>query len=83
MIEFFNEGCPQKLVIPIYVQKLFAPQFRVVSDAFLDDIGDVLESRRKVLELVVAKGNVVGQVGVVAHYLLGCLIQGIKFFKNV
>ena len=38
----------------------------MLPDSLLDDVGDVLERWRQLLELVVAQGNVVGDVALVA-----------------
>ena len=50
----------------------------ILPDALLYDIGNVLEGRRKVLEPVVAQRDVVGQVSVMAEYLMSRLKYPIK-----
>ena len=46
-------------------------QFRVFSDSSLNNVCNVLQCRRKVLQPIVAESSVVGEVGVVADHLLG------------
>ena len=44
---------------------------RVLADALFDDVGDVLHGRAQLLHAVVAQGDIVGELRLVAQYVHG------------
>ena len=55
-------------------------ELRMFSDTLLDDVGDMLEGRSELLELVVAERDVVCDIALVARAVEGLLELGFGFF---